>query len=88
MAIIICEAPRCSVEKKETNHWFIVAVDNRGGFRCKPYTPEVYELWQPTGSTLPGLIHERIVVCGAACATKCFDFWMINKRLPKKGERL
>lgn len=79
MAIIICEAPRCSVEKKETNHWFIVAVDYMGGFRCKPYTPE---LWHPS-STLTGL-----VVCGAACATKCFDFWMMKGRLPKKGERL
>ncbi|HET9839673.1 MAG TPA: hypothetical protein VFR84_15710 [Candidatus Angelobacter sp.] len=55
-----CAGPGCSNVRRESNHWFLIAVA-AGRFICRPYLPE------------QGLKSSDQPVCGQACAQKLFD---------------
>ena len=70
---IICD--RCQAVKKQTNHWYTLAVTDEGAFI------------QPMALTRPGLsetgsTQSMQYLCGRLCAIEALDQWMAECTAP------
>lgn len=70
----------CALQRKQTNHWWMVWVNYLGEFCCAPFDAIVWE-------TIKQMYQNREVACGEEHLHELFSRWLVSRSFLAPSQR-